>query len=76
MQKVSEKQQTVMTAKKWLEQLKRYHTLEEIDREMMDLLVNRVLIYRNNMIHVELHYSDPYKEFRSLFEADTEESAG
>ena len=76
MQKASEKQQTVMTAKKWLEQLKRYHTLEEIDREMMDLLVKRVLIYRNNMIHVELHYSDPYKEFRSLFEADTEESAG
>lgn len=74
-QKASEKRQTVMTAKKWLKQLKRYHTLDEFDREMIDLLVKRVLIYKNNIIHVELSYSDPYNELWSLFAGDTKVGA-
>ena len=49
-------------AKSIIRQLKEKRTVKEIDRELMDLLVDKIYVSDNHTIKVELAFQDPFKE--------------
>lgn len=68
-----EQLQTVMgTAETWLSEIQRYRKVPVVDRQLVDALVDRILVYENRDIHISLTYSDPF----ALLTACLDESMG
>lgn len=63
------------STERWLQSVKRYHTLPEIDREVMDSLVEKVLVFADRHIKIVLRYADPYKPLSDFLQG-VEENAG
>lgn len=49
------------STERWLQSVKRYQTLPEIDREVMDALVEKILVFADRHIKIILRYADPYQ---------------
>ncbi len=63
------------STERWLQSVKQYHTLSEIDREVMDALVEKVLVFADRHIKIVLRYADPYKPLSDFLQG-VEENAG
>ncbi len=50
-------------AQQWVESVKNFKKVPELTREIVELLVSRILIFSNGHIHVELNYENPYVDF-------------
>ena len=49
------------STERWLQSVKRYQALPEIDREVMDALVEKIFVYADRHIKIVLRYADPYQ---------------
>ncbi len=53
-------EKTLSTASQWVETIKRYEKLPEIDRELVDKVVDYIEVYSNKEILIHLTYGDPF----------------
>ena len=49
------------STQKWLDAIKKYQELPELNREVMDLLVQEIRITKTRHIKVILNYADPFQ---------------
>lgn len=63
---VSLVKESIISARQWVEGIRQFQKVPELTKELVELLIKRILIYENGAIHIELNYSDPYKEFYML----------
>lgn len=69
--------ETYHSAQKWLNSLKKYRRLPVLNREIVDLIVERILIYSDKRIEIVLSCSDPYQAFAVILkETETNKHAG
>ena len=69
--------ETYHSAQKWLNSLRKYRKLPILNREIIDLIVDKILIYSDKRIEIVLSCSDPYQAFASILkETEASEHAG
>lgn len=44
----------------WIEKLKKQRSFANIDKELLDLLINKIIVYDKNTIKIEVNFSDPF----------------
>lgn len=66
------KREIQIKANKWFAALKKYRSVQVIDKELVDLLVERILIFSDKRILFVLNYSNPVKDFATLLAHDGE----
>lgn len=49
------------SSRKWVDALKEYEKLPDINRELLDLLVDKIEITADRRVRIILHYADPYQ---------------
>ena len=49
------------SAKQWANTLKEYHKLPEINREIVEILIDKILVSEDQSITVVLNFADPFK---------------
>lgn len=62
----AQRKEAALTAYQWLNRLKQYRRVPVIDKELVDLLIDKILIYGGNRIQVKLNYSDPFNAFSTV----------
>lgn len=55
----------VMTTQKWLHAIKEYKALPVINREIVDILIEKILISDSQKVKIELAYKDPYEPLKT-----------
>ena len=58
--------ETINTAQKWLNSLRQYRRLPVLNREIVDIIVDKIFVFSDKRIEIRLNYSDPYKAFAPL----------
>ena len=53
--------EAIGSTKKWLDAIRKYQDLPELNREVMDLLVQEIRVTKTRQIKVVLNYADPYQ---------------
>lgn len=56
------------TAQKWIVMLKKYQKFPQIDRNLMEELIDRICVNENKEINISLNYADPYKPLMDCLE--------
>ncbi len=56
-----EKDAALSVTGKWLETIQKYQKLPVIDKALMDLLVERIEVFKDKTIKIILNYKDPYQ---------------
>lgn len=56
-----EKDAALSVTGKWLETIRKYQKLPAIDKALMDLLVERIEVFKDKTIKIILNYKDPYQ---------------
>ncbi len=56
-----EKDAALSVTGKWLETIRKYQKLPVIDKALMDLLVERIEVFKDKTIKIILNYKDPYQ---------------
>lgn len=56
-----EKDAALSVTGKWLETIRKYQKLPVIDKTLMDLLVERIEVFKDKTIKIILNYKDPYQ---------------
>lgn len=56
------------SAKKWINALKRYQRIPVVDRELLDLLIDKIYVFSDKRIRIELKYKDPFAPFMEFLE--------
>lgn len=51
----------VASSDKWIKLMKEYEAFPEINRKVVEQLVDRIVIYPNRHIEIHLNYQDPFK---------------
>ena len=51
----------VTTSNKWIQFVKEYRCIPDIDRKAVDYLVKRINVYPGKKIEIILNYEDPFK---------------
>lgn len=69
--KLLEAKETYNTAQRWLNSLKQYGKVPTLNKELIDLIIDKVYVFNDKRIQVVLNYGDPYKAFASIL-TDTE----
>lgn len=65
------------STKTWVAAVRKYSVLPELNREILDLLVESILVYDHTHIKINLKYSDPYLAINTfLKEVEVMEHAG
>lgn len=78
-ERLAEEERTVMcqetqldhqidSAKKWINALKRYQRIPVVDRELLDLLIDKIYVFSDKRIRIELKYKDPFAPFMEFLE--------
>lgn len=78
-ERLAEEERTVMcqetqldhqidSAKKWINALKRYQRIPVVDRELLDLLIDKIYVFSDKRIRIELKYKDPFAPFVEFLE--------
>lgn len=63
-------------AQQWYSSLKAYGEHPELTKELVDLLVDRIYIYKDKRIQIVLNYGDPYRAFASARAGEEADDAG
>lgn len=58
--------ETINTAQKWLNSLRQYRRLPVLNREIVDIIVDKIFVFSDKRIEIRLNYADPYKAFAPL----------
>lgn len=45
----------------WLDAVKRYHRLHKIDKELLDALIDKIIVFSDRRIEIAANYADPLK---------------
>ena len=61
-------QESVGKAEFWIESIKAYRMVPKLDKAIVDLLIEKIIVFPGNTFHVVLNYKDPYKDFAFLKE--------
>lgn len=66
--KEAERNQMVSEAVRWIESMKKYQKLRSLDRELIELLVQRIDVYGGRRLEIVMNYRDEQLEqcFREL----------
>ncbi len=67
--------ETFNTAQKWLNSVKQYHRLPVLNREIVDIIVDKIFVLSDRQIEIKLNYSDPYKAFASILKGKVTKNA-
>lgn len=78
-ERLAEEERTVMcqetqldhqidSAKKWINALKQYQRIPVVDRELLDLLINKIYVFSDKRIRIELKYKDPFAPLMEFLE--------
>ena len=69
--------ETYNTAQKWLNSLRQYRRLPMLNKEIVDIIVDKIFVFSDKRIQISLNYKDPYKEFAPLLgETEVTKDAG
>ena len=52
----------------WIESLKAYSMVPKLDKAIVDLLIEKIIVFPDNTFHIVLNFKDPYKDFAFLTE--------
>lgn len=58
----------IVSSSKWIQSIKRFHKLPAIDREIVELLIDKIYVSGNKEIKIILNYADPFKELLGYLE--------
>lgn len=53
-----------ISSMEWIEKLKKQRSFADMDKELMDLLINKIIVYDKNTIKIEVDFSDPFIQLR------------
>lgn len=59
-------QETVDRAEIWVESLKAYSMVPKLDKAIVDLLIEKIIVLPDNTFHIVLNFKNPYKDFAFL----------
>ena len=59
-------QESVDRAEFWVESLKAYSMVPKLDKAIVDLLIEKIIVFPDNTFHIVLNFKDPYKDFAFL----------
>jgi len=65
---IGEMKNAVHTAEKWVQAIREYQELPELNRELMDELVEYIEVFSSREIEVHLSYSDPFKALKEYLD--------
>lgn len=51
----------IESTQKWIEAVKKYQDLPELNREVMDLLIKEIRVTKTRQVKIILNYADPYQ---------------
>lgn len=54
------------SSRQWMESIRRYQVLSEIDRELIVALVEKIEVFHDKRIKIHLTYADPYLPLNSF----------
>lgn len=63
---VARVKESIIEARQWLDGIRQFRKVPELTKNLVDLMIDRILIYEGGGIHIKLNYSDPYKDFYIL----------
>lgn len=52
----------------WLNSIKCFESIDTFSRELLDLLVERILVYDKDHVEIELAYADPFKTLNAFID--------
>ena len=55
-------------AERWIAEVKRYQRLPEVDRPIVDLLIEEIRVFEDKSVKIILNYADPYAPLRAYME--------
>lgn len=58
------------TAETWLAAIQRYQELPKIDREIVDMLVDRMLVFEDRSIRISMTYGNPFALLETCLDSD------
>lgn len=58
----------VASTEQWLQAIRQYRILPEINRDIVELLIRRIDVYADRHIKITLNYSDPYKPIEQFLD--------
>ena len=61
-------QNSISSTRQWIEKVRQYQRLPEINREIIELLVKEIRVFRDRSISITLNYADPYAPLRGYLE--------
>ena len=50
----------------WIESLKAYSMVPKLDKAIVDLLIEKIIVFPDNTFHIVLNFKNPYKDFAFL----------
>lgn len=63
---VAKVKESIVEARQWLDGIRQFRKVPELTKNLVDLMIDRILIYEGGGIHIKLNYSDPYRDFHIL----------
>lgn len=55
---------SISSTRKWIEKIRQYQRLPEINREIIELLIKEIRVFHDKNIVITLNYADPYAPLR------------
>ena len=68
-----------MCTQQWVEEFKQYHNIESLNRKVIAILIDRIIVYGTDRIEIHFNYEDEIAEFvecAAMHENETERKAG
>ena len=66
----------VMTTQKWLSAIEKYKSLPVVNREVVDILIDKIFVSDSRKVKIKLAYKDPYEALKTyLRETEVSQSA-
>ena len=68
-----------MCTQQWVEEFKKYHNIESLNRKVIAILIDRIIVYGTDRIEIHFNYEDEIAEFvecAAMHENETERKAG
>ena len=68
-----------MCTQQWVEEFKKYHNIESLNRKVIAILIDRIIVYGTDRIEIHFKYEDEIAEFvecAAMHENETERKAG
>ncbi len=61
------------TAQSWIKYIKEYKTFKDIDRDIVEKLIDKIIVYDSNRIQIVMAFTDPFKAVTDFVDKVEEE---